>query len=84
MRLMVALLGVVLMAACAGHDTEREPAITTTSQVPATTTTFESVATTTTAQTTSTVPSSDNDDPDAESIGVTDRVTIVITDPEDG
>lgn len=85
MRILTALLGMLLIAACAGDDTERHPATTTTSPVGVTARTSESDSTSTTARATTTSGTAgDTDDAGGESIGVTDRVTIVITDPEDG
>lgn len=78
-RLTPVLLG-LLLAACTAVDTDRSSTSTTTPK--AATTTVPRTATSPTQAPTTTLAHDQADD-GSESIGVTDRVTIVITDPED-
>lgn len=86
MRTMSALVAMVLLlAGCSGDDTERGSTTTTQSIVTTTTTSDPVGESTMTAPSTSTsMSTTERDDIGAESIGITDRVTIVITDPEGG
>ncbi len=83
MRHLIGLLLVLALVGCSGDDAKPNPS-TTTAPVDTSTTT-EPVAPSTTAPpatSTTSAPTSD-DNPGTESIGVTEKITIVITDPED-
>ena len=82
MRRLTTVLSALLLAACTAVDTDRSSTSTT---APEATTTIPRSATSTTQEpTTTTTEPVDRPDDGSESIGVTDEVTIVITDPEDG
>ena len=84
MRLLVVIVLMPLVTACAAENVKPTTTLTTqTSTSIATDTTPSTIPLPTT--TTFLAPSTFNppEQPDGESIGVTDRVTIVITDPDD-
>lgn len=83
---MSALVAMVLfLASCSADDTERGSTMTT-KPVVTTTTTSDPVGQSTVIppSTSTSMATTESDDSDAESIGINDRVTIVITDLEDG
>lgn len=87
MKRLAAVCLAVLLVACSGVDGDRTSTSTTTTTVEVPTTTVLSpvstpVSTTLAASTKTLV--ADTADESGESIGVTDRVTIVVTDPGNG
>jgi hypothetical protein len=79
MRLMCVFLAIATLAACDSDRTTRPVATT-----KATLVTVQTTPKTSTTVRASTTTMATNDGDPGESIGVTDKVTIVITDPEDG
>ena len=84
MRKLLVFTVLIVLTACSGDDrgtTQTAPV------TPNTTTTSTSAPTTIvdvpTISTTTTVASDESRDPGTESVGVTDKVTIIILDPED-
>lgn len=77
------LAAISLLAACTGADTDQVSTSTTSNREVVTTTTTTTIPVTTShAGPTTTEPVEEPDD-GSESIGVTDEVTIVITDPDE-
>lgn len=83
MRSLVAVVAALLLVACVGVDTD-EPVSSATVQRPPPSQTSSTRQATTAPEVTTMTGSIDAPDSGGESIGVTDKVTIVITDPEDG
>lgn len=85
MRAVTALVVVLALAGCNGgpdqESVETTTTVATTTHVSTTTTTLQVTTTQVVPTTTGPVKKPENG---AESIGVTDKVTIVVTDPEDG
>ena len=83
MRRVIALLLVLALAGCSGDDAKSNPATTTAPTDPGTTNEFVVPSTTAELATTTTVAATSDDNPGSESIAVTEKITITVTDPED-
>lgn len=81
MRLLAVGLALTMVTACGA---EREQGTPTTGSVEATTTLAPASTTTSTLFSPTLREAEEVDDPGTESIGVTEKVTIVVTDPENG
>jgi len=86
MKRVSALTLIVVLVACGSDQRDVTPSTATTTAPPTTLTSQDTPNTTTTTlapTTTTSVKQAGSDDPGTESVGVTDKVTIIILDPED-
>lgn len=84
MRPLAIVMVALTLTACAGANTDRSSSTTTTTLVATTTTNSSHMTTIPQANPATSTTAPEPSDDSGESISVTERVTIVITDPEGG